>query len=62
MQDREVPWQISTRVAGHLAGDDVRVTLVKDGDHRLSRNQDMDLLTGTLADLLAQFSRPEPRL
>jgi pimeloyl-ACP methyl ester carboxylesterase len=62
MQDREVPWQISTRVADHLAGDDVRVTLVKDGDHRLSRNQDMDLLTGTLADLLAQFSRSEPRL
>jgi hypothetical protein len=28
----------------HLMGDDVTVTLIKDGDHRLSRPQDLDKL------------------
>ena len=39
------------RVVG-LAGEDVRITLVKDGDHRLSRDQDIALLCRTAGDLL----------
>ena len=35
--DRDVPWQISLRLAETLRSSDVQVTLVKDGDHRLSR-------------------------
>lgn len=53
MQDPDVPWELSPKIAAVLTAADVRVTLVKDGDHRLSRDQDLDLLRGTLAELLA---------
>ena len=36
LADREVPWQTSVRLASVLDGPDVAVTLLKDGDHRLS--------------------------
>jgi len=55
MADADVPWQTSLRLAEALASPDVRVTLVKDGDHRLSRDQDIDLLCRTLADLVRTF-------
>ncbi len=44
MQDPDVPWEHALRLVEHLAEDDVTVTLVKDGDHRLSRPEDLDLL------------------
>jgi pimeloyl-ACP methyl ester carboxylesterase len=40
-QDTSVPWQTSLRVAEKLSGGDVRLQLVKDGDHRLSRTHDL---------------------
>ena len=46
--DAEVPWRLSLDVAAALRSRDVQVTLVKDGDHRLSRPQDLVLLTATL--------------
>ncbi|HEY0833668.1 MAG TPA: alpha/beta hydrolase [Azospirillum sp.] len=52
MADPDVPWQTSLRLAEALASHDVRVTLVKDGDHRLSRDQDIDLLCRTVSDLV----------
>lgn len=52
MRDPDVPWQVSTRLAEALAGDDVSVTLVKDGDHRLSREQDLALLRRTVGELV----------
>ncbi len=51
-QDAEVPWQQALKLADALHSADVQVTLVKDGDHRLSRNADIALLLRTLADLL----------
>jgi pimeloyl-ACP methyl ester carboxylesterase len=50
-QDPEVPWQTALRLAGTLRSADVQVTLVKDGDHRLSRDADIALLLRTLAAL-----------
>ena len=47
-RDADVPWEISMRLAGKLRSDDVQVTLVKDGDHRLSREQDIALLLRTV--------------
>jgi pimeloyl-ACP methyl ester carboxylesterase len=44
MQDRDVPWTYASKVADTIVGDDVRITLIKDGDHRLSREQDLALL------------------
>ncbi len=46
--DPDVPWQLSLDVAAALRSADVQVTLVKDGDHRLSRPADLALLTATL--------------
>ena len=51
-RDPDVPWQLSLRTAETIAGDDVRVILVKDGDHRLSREQDLDLLARTVEEVL----------
>ena len=46
--DADVPWQTALTLADRLRSADVQVTLVKDGDHRLSRPQDIDLLIATI--------------
>lgn len=56
MRDADVPWQTSLRVAESLQGENVRLTLVKDGEHRLSRTQDLRLLTALLSELLDELS------
>ncbi|QYJ07421.1 alpha/beta hydrolase [Qipengyuania flava] len=50
-RDADVPWDISMQLADRLRSGDVQVTLVKDGDHRLSREQDIALLLRTLESL-----------
>jgi len=50
-QDADVPWQTALRLAEALRSDDVQVTLIKDGDHRLSREEDIALLLRTVAAL-----------
>ena len=45
-QDADVPWEIALRLAAALRSDDVQVTLVKDGDHRLSRPSAIALMLG----------------
>ncbi len=57
MADPGVPYRTSLRVAELLTGRDVRVTLVKDGDHRLSRPADMVLL-GQLLDEVSSAANP----
>jgi pimeloyl-ACP methyl ester carboxylesterase len=52
MADPDVPWETSLRLAERLESGDVRVTLVKDGDHRLSSERDLALLARTIEDLL----------
>lgn len=44
MNDEDVPWQYAARLVEHLAGDPVVLSLVKDGDHRLSRPSDLALI------------------
>ncbi len=51
MRDTDVPWEVSQRLAKALRSPSVHLTLVKDGDHRLSRDEDIALLLGTLATL-----------
>jgi pimeloyl-ACP methyl ester carboxylesterase len=48
-RDPDVPWHHSPHLAGLLRSDDVQVTLIKDGDHRLSRDADIALLIATIA-------------
>lgn len=52
--DADVPWETSLTLAARLASRDVRITLVKDGDHRLSRPGDLALLRAGLLDLLGE--------
>ncbi|QWC58311.1 alpha/beta fold hydrolase [Erythrobacter sp. 3-20A1M] len=49
--DRDVPWETSLRLAERIESPDVVVTLVKDGDHRLSRDADIARLIGTVETL-----------
>jgi pimeloyl-ACP methyl ester carboxylesterase len=42
--DPDVPWDHTIELVSHLAQDDVVLTLVKDGDHRLSRPEDIERL------------------
>lgn len=51
MLDSDVPWEVSQRLAVALRSPDVHLTLVKDGDHRLSREQDIALLLRTIEAL-----------
>jgi pimeloyl-ACP methyl ester carboxylesterase len=53
LADPDVPWRISIDLAERLRSTDVRIILVKDGDHRLSRPGDIALLTDTVRSLLA---------
>lgn len=52
-KDADVPWQTALRLADCLSSNDVEITLVKDGDHRLSRDQDLARLVRVVSDLLA---------
>jgi pimeloyl-ACP methyl ester carboxylesterase len=44
MQDPDVPYRHALTLVEHMAGDPVTLTLIKDGDHRLSRPQDLALI------------------
>ena len=51
MKDPDVPYQHALKLMEFLPLDDVVLTLIRDGDHRLSRPQDIALLEATLAEL-----------
>lgn len=51
-QDEDVPWQYALEIQRLLRSADVQTVLVKDGDHRLSREQDIALLIVTVAVLM----------
>lgn len=50
MRDKDVPWGHSLRLMGLLCGADVRFTLVKDGEHRMSRDGDLALLCAAVGE------------
>lgn len=49
-QDEDVPWQHALRLVTCLAEDDVVFSLIKDGDHRLSRPEDLERLSATVRE------------
>ncbi len=53
MEDTAVPWETALRIAERLESQDVEITLVKGGDHRLSGPADLDRLFGTIDALIA---------
>ena len=50
VEDPDVPWQHAKALVARLACDDVVLTLVKDGDHRLSRPEDIERLIPAVAE------------
>ena len=51
MQDEDVPYRHVMALVEHIAADPVTLTLIKDGDHRLSRPEDLTLLTAAIEGL-----------
>jgi pimeloyl-ACP methyl ester carboxylesterase len=51
VQDPDVPWQHAKALVARIACDDVVLTLIKDGDHRLSRPEDIERLIRAVAEL-----------
>ncbi len=49
--DDDVPWAYSLEISKKIRSDDVQIHLVKDGDHRLSRDQDIQLLIDVVSRL-----------
>jgi pimeloyl-ACP methyl ester carboxylesterase len=54
MQDPDVPWEHALRLVEAIDGD-VALTLIKNGDHRLSTPRDLKLIEETLAGLIAEM-------
>ena len=54
--DADVPWQYALETQKQLRSADVQLLLIKDGDHRLSRDSDIALLTQTVGNLVDQLS------
>jgi alpha-beta hydrolase superfamily lysophospholipase len=55
--DPDVPWTQSRKLMERLTGDDVTLTLIKDGDHRLSSPRELARLERTVAELCAQIAQ-----
>jgi pimeloyl-ACP methyl ester carboxylesterase len=51
MLDEDVPYHHALTLMEHLTGDNTTLTLIKDGDHRLSRPQDITLLLRAIENL-----------
>ena len=52
-RDKDVPKEQATKLVEHLLTDPVTLTLVPDGEHRMSRPQDLELLARSIEQLIA---------
>jgi pimeloyl-ACP methyl ester carboxylesterase len=50
-QDPDVPWQHAFALAQRLPREDVVLTMIQDGDHRLSRPQDISRIVAAVAEI-----------
>lgn len=58
MADKEVPWARAPALAALFRSGDVQTILIKDGDHRLSRESDLKLIVRAIEDVLDACSSP----
>ena len=61
--DRDVPWDTGLKLADKLESQDVHVTIIKGGEHQLSRDSDLEVLESTLTSMFreqlhSQTTRP----
>ena len=50
VKDSDVPWRHAVELVSRFARDDVVLTLIKDGDHRLSRPEDIERLIAAVKE------------
>ncbi|HEY5722176.1 MAG TPA: alpha/beta hydrolase [Allosphingosinicella sp.] len=55
LADADVPWRISLQILEQIESPDAHLCLIKDGDHRLSRDPDIERLIGTVEGLLGKI-------
>jgi alpha-beta hydrolase superfamily lysophospholipase len=58
MADPDVPWRHAATLVEHLSGDPVTLTYIADGDHRLSREEDLARLGAAVAAIGAGAAGP----
>ncbi len=59
VRDTDVPWRHATELVSRLVSDDVVLTLVKDGDHRLSRPEEFERLEAAIAAIIDGEDAPK---
>lgn len=57
VRDTDVPWHHASELVSRLASDDVVLTLIKDGDHRLSRPEDIERLEAAVDGIIADLEQ-----
>ncbi len=57
MKDADVPYRHALKLMEFLPADDVVLTMIRDGDHRLSRPQDLKKMRAVLADFVKQSEK-----
>ncbi|HEY6859984.1 MAG TPA: alpha/beta hydrolase [Pseudolabrys sp.] len=50
VQDSDVPWRHAVELVSRFSRDDIVITLIKDGDHRLSRPEDIERLIAAVKE------------
>jgi pimeloyl-ACP methyl ester carboxylesterase len=56
MQDADVPWGHALALTTALTADDLVLTLIKDGDHRLSRDEDISRLLAVCGEVAGRVT------
>ena len=52
LKDTSVPWKTALKIQNMVRSKDVEVTLIKNGDHRLSREEDLEKLKKTVMEIV----------
>jgi pimeloyl-ACP methyl ester carboxylesterase len=56
LEDADVPWQTTVRLARALESHDVTLTLIKGGEHRLSEQHELEIIDHTLRTLISELA------
>lgn len=62
IEDPDVPWRHSNALTHTLLGDNVTLSLIQDGGHRLSRPQDLEKIMFTIGDLFKSIANSNKRV
>ncbi len=57
MLDKDVPWESAVKIQKNFVGSEVDIVFVDDGDHRLSRAEDLDLINREISSLSEDIAR-----